>query len=334
MERHNLENKILTISIAAYNVEQYIKNTIESVIIEEIIDYLDIIIVDDGSTDDTFSIAKQYEEKYPKSIRIIKKSNGGYGSTVNSSIELAYGKYYKLLDGDDFFDKCGLMQLIKYLKEIDVDVVFTKFYKVLKEKRISAIRFENYPIDRIVNIDSIGIFEGLPMHTITYRTDILKKSKLKLREKILYSDNYYVSIPFTFVNNLVFKNIFLYNYRIDVLNQSINKNKLLKNANDLRIICEDLIMYYNSIDKKNVRAIKYIALRVASTLVDYFVVLMKKPFSHTSLEEIKEFDKYIYDFSNELYYEMGKINRKASRIIKIFRKTRYFAYYFIRPLYF
>ncbi len=104
--------KLLTISIAAYNVEGYIRNTLDSLIVPEILDKLEVFIVDDGGNDNTLQIAREYESKYPETFHAVHKENGGYGSTVNYSIAHATGKYFKLLDGDDWYLSRNLKRLI------------------------------------------------------------------------------------------------------------------------------------------------------------------------------------------------------------------------------
>ena len=96
-------SKILTISVAAYNVENYISNTLESLLVDDI-DDIEILVEDDGGIDNTANIVKEYEEKYPNVVKLIHKENGGYGSTINKSLEIATGKYFKQLDGDDWYD--------------------------------------------------------------------------------------------------------------------------------------------------------------------------------------------------------------------------------------
>ena len=94
-------SKVLTVSIAAYNMESYIRQTLNSLIVPEILEKIEVLVVDDGGTDGTLAIAKEYETKYPITFHAIHKENGGYGSVINKSIELATGKYFKQLDGDD-----------------------------------------------------------------------------------------------------------------------------------------------------------------------------------------------------------------------------------------
>ena len=96
--------KVLTVSIAAYNVEDYLKKCLDSFVDEgnPLMNAVEVIIVSDGSKDNTVSIAKEYQEKYPDTFVLIDKENGGYGSTINASLKKATGKYFKLVDGDDW----------------------------------------------------------------------------------------------------------------------------------------------------------------------------------------------------------------------------------------
>ena len=75
---------------------------------------LDIIVVNDGSTDQTVEITNKYVEKYKQSIRLINKENGGHGSTINTSIKHAKGKYYKILDSDDWVNSENLNRLVAF----------------------------------------------------------------------------------------------------------------------------------------------------------------------------------------------------------------------------
>ena len=118
--------KTLTVSIAAYNVEEFIENTLKSLLVEDI-DDLEILVQDDDGTDKTAEIVKRYEKEYPNIIKLVHKENGGYGSTINSSIQLAKGKYFKQLDGDDWFNKENFKEFLKLLRTLDTDVVYNPY---------------------------------------------------------------------------------------------------------------------------------------------------------------------------------------------------------------
>ena len=112
-------NKILTVSIAAYNVEAYIKENLESILASEAREDIEVLVVDDGGKDHTLEIAQTYEKKYPGIVYAVHKENGGYGSVQNYSIQHAAGEYFKILDGDDWVNAEGLTRLVNYLKAHD-----------------------------------------------------------------------------------------------------------------------------------------------------------------------------------------------------------------------
>ncbi len=117
MDKVANSKKILSVSIASYNVEKFLDQTLESCLVPEIMDRLEVIIVNDGSKDGTADVAKKYTEKWPDTFILVDKENGGYGSTVNVGIKTATGKYFRLLDGDDWFDKDGLREFIGILEQ-------------------------------------------------------------------------------------------------------------------------------------------------------------------------------------------------------------------------
>ena len=123
-------NKILTVSIAAYNVERYLDQALESCV--SAIDSLDIIVVNDGSRDGTLEVADKWARRYPDSIRVVDKPNGGYGSTINAAIPLARGKYFRYLDGDDWFGSENLPGYVALLARSSADVVVTPYRRVFE----------------------------------------------------------------------------------------------------------------------------------------------------------------------------------------------------------
>ena len=287
----------MTISIAAYNVEKYIENTLKSVLVEKVLDDIEVIVVNDGSTDKTYEIAKNYEERYKGTVKVIDKENGGYGSTVNCSINIARGKYFKLLDGDDWYDRDALTKFIFTLKNINTDMVVTNFRKVHNDSETLGLSFDKYIENEDLNTCDIKINEGIPMHAITYKTEILKESKVMLKEKLLYTDNYFVSIPLVKVKSVRFIDLVLYNYRLGLEGQSLNRNVNIKHISDLEEISYDLVNYFEKVDKKEIVAYDYLMTRIASTCADYIVASLMLPVSFTSLKRIIGFEHTISNVS-------------------------------------
>ena len=130
-------NKVLTISVAAYNVEDTLDQTLSSLVTDtDTMSRMEVIIVDDGSTDSTAQIAEKYVSSHPGTFRLIRKSNGGYGSTINRSISEAEGKYFKQLDGGDIYITENLSEFVTFLSGIDSDLVISPYEEVyLKDGR-------------------------------------------------------------------------------------------------------------------------------------------------------------------------------------------------------
>ena len=127
--------KVLTITIPSYNVEKYLKQTLDSFLSPEILEEVEVLIVDDGSKDRTAEIGKVYERQYPQTFRVISKENGGHGSTINRGIQEAKGTYFKVVDGDDWVDTEDFVKLVKALKNCTAQYVVTNYYEVNEDRK-------------------------------------------------------------------------------------------------------------------------------------------------------------------------------------------------------
>ena len=121
--------KLLTVSVAAYNGTATLQKALESCLVadESLQALLDVIIIDDGSTDGTAALAQAFVQAHPGSFRLVSKVNGGYGSTLNTAVELASGRYFRTLDCDDWFDTNALQILLRRLQNCTADAVYTNY---------------------------------------------------------------------------------------------------------------------------------------------------------------------------------------------------------------
>lgn len=232
-------SKTLSISIAAYNVSHCIRKTLDSLIIDaRHMEKLDVIVVNDGSTDDTLSIVNEYVKRYPDVFRVINKKNGGYGSTINASLAVAYGRYYKLLDGDDWYDKDGLCSLIDFLDELDglegtnADLVISPYYQV-KGTAILVPHHEEIP-NKPCALRSLSVFadELFQMHGITVKTHVLKNYGHPIARHCFYTDIEYLFYCFCSAESVVRHNAPVYCYRLDVNGQSVSLKGIQKHFKD------------------------------------------------------------------------------------------------------
>ena len=204
---------ILTVAVPSYNVEQYLNKTLPSYCDERFNDRLEVIIVNDGSTDSTQSIAKSYAEKYPRIFSVINKKNGGHGSAVNAGIGNATGKYFRIIDGDDWIDTENMVKLLDILEKSEADLVVdekrevdmvtgdTEFFPLPKEIEFGkTMRFEDI-------CTKYDICTYIMLHTLSVKTELLRKHNIYLLEHI-----FYVDIEFIIKTTMEAKTIEFYEY--------------------------------------------------------------------------------------------------------------------------
>lgn len=222
--------KVLSICVPSYNMEKYLNRCIDSFIVSEVLDQLEIIIVNDGSTDGTLSIANEYKAKYPQSIVVIDKPNGHYGSCVNASLKIATGKYFRIVDADDWVDSNALVTFINKLEQIDVDCVCTKYTKHnFKENIVKTIEID-LPSNVILDLNANLISDNCTqMHSLTYSLRLLRTINYIQTEGVCYTDTEYVYIPLSRSKNMMFIDVSLYQYYFGRDDQSMNRSVLVKN---------------------------------------------------------------------------------------------------------
>ena len=305
-------SKVLTVSIAAYNVESYIKETIESLLIPEILDDLEVFIIDDGGKDKTYSIAKEYEEKYPGTFHAVHKENGGWGSTVNYSISNATGKYFRLLDGDDYFDREGLRDLIGLLNSIDTDVVYTSYRRFDdKTRRIvetfsasdNVIRNKTIPVSQTNGKDFV-------MHSSTFRTKILQDNKIRITEHCFYTDNEYRTKGMAFVQTAYITNLCVYQYRVGREGQSIDITGIKKHYKDNLEVLKELIRFEANLPKTcNISMVNNNIDSVIEYHYNNLIIIGNK-------SEYKEFDNQMLNLHRD-----SNVTEKS--LLKLARSTNY-----------
>ena len=220
---------------------------VDSLIVPEVLDLLEIIIVNDGSTDGTLAIAKKYKEDFPQSVVVIDKPNGHYGSCVNASLKVATGKYFRIVDADDWVDSKALVEFVQVLERIDVDCVCTKYTTHNFKNNTVSTEVINMPSNAVLDLNCCTITnECLHMHNLTYSTSLLKSIKYKQTEGICYTDTEYVYLPLSCSKNMVFIDVSLYQYYVGRDDQSMNWAVLQKNFPHLLKVNERLLIDHES----------------------------------------------------------------------------------------
>lgn len=230
--------KLLTITVPCFNSENYLRRCLDSLVTGG--DDVEIIVVDDGSSDGTGDIAEDYAGWFPEIVKVVHKENGGHGSGINTGLRLASGKYFKVVDSDDWLEEKAYRELLKQMKVWSnlensypsPDLVICNYtYNHLDEGMEKTINYRNvFPERQICSWDEIKSFrpsQYLIMHALIYRTDMLRKSGLVLPEHTFYVDNIFAYYPLPNVKNIYYMDINLYQYYLGREDQSVNEKILI-----------------------------------------------------------------------------------------------------------
>lgn len=221
---------ILTVAVPAYNVEAYLDSCLNSLIGTD--DLLEVLIIDDGSSDRTAAIARKFSRKY-RHISLISKENGGHGSTINTALACARGKYFKLLDGDDYVDQESLAILVDFLKTAGADIILTDYVEYYMESG-KHVPIKNYsgltPKKQYTLRNNQDIFtsKGPLLSTTTFKTALFKENPFHIDEHCFYVDMEYNFFIYQRAKTLTYLPTDLYFYRLERQGQSMQRSSLEK----------------------------------------------------------------------------------------------------------
>ena len=226
--------KLLTFAIPSYNSQDYMEHCIETLLPGG--DDVEILIVDDGSKDRTAEIADDYARRYPGIVRAIHQENGGHGEAVNAGIRNATGLFFKVVDSDDWVDGEAYKKILDKLRELaGGDTVLDMFianYVYEKEgaKHKKVMRYTALPKDQVFTWNETGRFhkgQYILMHSVIYRTQLLKECGLELPKHTFYVDNIYVYKPLPSVKHMYYMDVDFYRYFIGRDDQSVNEKVMI-----------------------------------------------------------------------------------------------------------
>lgn len=244
--------KLLSIIIPTYNMEKYLAQCVESILRTPSLGAIEVVIVNDGSCDRSLSIAKRYAERYAQTIRVIDKENGNYGSTINAALPTLQGEYVKILDADDAFDGACIADFLAALNRLrGVDMVVTPYIECRGRSthRISYNIYSRniyeegkvYDAERIFGDGAIRFFM---MHSVCYRTEMLRRINYRQSEGVSYTDQEWVFYPLFRVRNMAFVDIALYRYNASREGQTMDMEVQLRSLAQLRIVTERMAQHF------------------------------------------------------------------------------------------
>lgn len=325
--------KILTIVVPSYNTESFIDKNMSTFLDERLYEKVEILIINDGSKDKTAYLAKKYEENYDGYVRVINKVNGGHGSVINLGIKEARGKYFKVIDADDWVNTENLVRLMSDLEKSNADVVLNPHMEIdqqtHKEQLHDYKAFQTLPSESPIDI-IIKNNKLLVLHSMTYKTSILRDNDIRVTEKCFYEDFQYDLYPMPYLKTFTALDYPVYWYLVGQKTQSVDAVNALKNIDmAFKVFC-DMVDYY---EKKrtnfDVLLDKYFQNHISVFLRSIYNIYLRNSHEKDIVNRMMKMDNKIKACSEQYYYYVSKRNRYITLLRtgskKIFRMLA-FAY--------
>lgn len=333
-------NKILSIAVAAYQVEAYLEQTLLSMLLPEIMDDIEILVVDDGSTDGTTNIASHFQERYPDTVRFIRQENGGHGAAVERGIQEASALYFKTIDGDDWVDKKGIIALVQYLKQCDrVDVVCTPYewvdHNTGKPIKKFTCEFDGCTFEKIYSFTEVCDEIYVNMHAMTCRTRLIQECMPPIDHHCFYVDAEYVLLPVPYIQTIAFLGCSVYQYRLGTDGQSMNLHNMQKNCSHHERVLERILDAYKEQRETTVSMWKhgaedevdrqaalcrYLAKGAAKLAASQMKIYLSFPASSKEKDKILRLDTRLRQGFPEVY------EANTNRAVNLLRRSRYRLY--------
>ncbi|MFT4413289.1 glycosyltransferase family 2 protein [Fredinandcohnia humi] len=303
--------KLLSVVIPCYNSEEYMRYCIESLLPGG--ENVELLIVNDGSVDKTAEIADEYATRYPTIVKAIHQENGGHGEAVNAGIRNAAGLYLKVVDSDDWVDTRAYLKILSKLNDFVlekklVDMVISNFvYEKEGAKYKKVMKYENVlPIGEIFTWNDINKFrkgQYLLMHSLIYRTQLLKDCGLQLPKHTFYVDNLFVYVPLEHVKTMYYINVEFYRYFIGREDQSVQESVMIKRIDQqikVNKLMIDLVKLYHV---KNPNLRQYLLHHLEIVTVVSAILLIRSG-TQENLRKKKELWRYIKEKDIDLYHDI------------------------------
>ena len=304
--------KLLSIVVPCYNSENYMRHCVDTLLLGG--EDVEILIVNDGSADGTAAIADEYAQKYPTIVKAIHKENGGHGSGVNAGIAAARGLYFKVVDSDDWVDEDSYIAILCFLNNIvregeDLDLLLSNYvYEKEGARRKYVMKIKGLPRNRFLTwkeVRRIRKYHYILMHSVIYRTQLLRDCGLKLPEHTFYVDNIYVFEPLPFVKRMYYLDVDFYRYFIGRDDQSVNEKVMIRRIDQQLRVNRRMADYYTQteIPDKACRNYMFNYLEMITTISS---TLLNVEGSEKSVAMKEELWQYLKDLDLETYQKLRR----------------------------
>lgn len=314
---HNIM-KLLSIVVPCYNSQDYMEKCVESLVVGG--DEVEILVVNDGSSDNTAAIADQLQERYPGIVRAIHQPNKGHGGAVNTGLENATGMYFKVVDSDDKVKASAFRTILDKLREYKdaeekIDLLISNFvYDKEGQAHKKVMQYRSaLPVNRMFTWDETKHFKKgqyILMHSVIYRTELLKECGMRLPEHCFYVDNIYVFQPMPGVKNMYYLDVNFYYYFIGRDDQSVNQDVMIRRLDQQAKVNRIMYDYFSDsvrdgrIEKKS-HLFKYMYnyLEIITTITSVLAIISQDEEKIAIKDRLWE---YLEQKDHELYLKLKR----------------------------
>lgn len=315
--------KIVTFAIPSYNAEKYLRKCLSSFCKQGTMDRIEVIIVNDGSTDSTEEIAGEFATQYPETFQVINKENGGHGSGINCAVQVAKGKFFKVVDADDWIFQENLERYLDALDHTNADAVLNAFQSIHMENG----KVITYPLPESVPKNPVNMHQFMQIypqirdccsfHGITYRTEMYRSVNFKLSEHIFYEDQEYASVFFTKVEQVLLLPFVLYQYLIGNGEQSIAYHNQVKRISHIETVLRHILDFWDAEGPFSAPVEELLLQKMSVFAASYYsVALVKNPNKKEGRKQAKAFSELLLKQKPQLFEHTAK-KRKTMEIMNL-----------------
>lgn len=303
--------KLLTVAIPCYNSQDYMEHAVETALVGG--EDVEIILVNDGSSDKTAEIADRLQKEHPTIVRAIHQENGGHGAAVNTGLANASGLYYKVLDSDDWFDRGAFLKILDVLRSFvedgsGVDMLLANYvYEKPSIHKHKVIRYDGvFPENQVFTWNDVKRFkisQNILMHSVIYRTKMLRDCQLELPRHTFYVDNIFVYNPLPFVKKMYYVNADLYRYFIGRDDQSVNEKVMIRRIDQQIRVNKLMADAFHRCQFNNKHLKKYM-LSYLDIITTVSSIMLVRAGTQEALDKKKELMEYIREQDRWLYHKL------------------------------
>ena len=322
--------KTLSFVVPCYNSQDHMRHCLDSLL--PAAQDIEILIINDGSVDKTADIAEEYKQKYPGIVEVYHQENGGHGAAVSTGIDHASGQYLKVVDSDDWVDASAYRKMLEVMRGFDEngrpDLIISNYvYEKQGKKNKKVMQYRNIiPADKVIGWDEVGRFRTghyMLMHSITYRTEMLKNSGLVLPRHTFYVDNLFAFVPLCQVKTLYYVDVDFYRYFIGREGQSVQEDVMIRRI-DQQLYVNRLMVTsvdFDGIESPRLREYMVHYLEIVTMVSSILLMRSGLEENFQKKEELWQFintqnpavySKLRHDFMGRIVHIPGEIGKKIS----------------------